>query len=129
MGTPLMRGVEWLDPRTPIYVEDLLAWEEFARIRISSGDALFIRTVGWAKREADGALQYGQRYGQSGAALHASVLSFLHERDVAILIEDAVNNVQPFAVTGIVLTSSFTATYCLRFRHYRDAIQQLDIES
>lgn len=94
---PLLRGVEWLDPSTPIYVEDLLAWEEFAGVTISSGDALFVRTGRWAMRDAMGPWQYGQ----AGAGLHASVLPFLRERDVAILIGDAVNDVQPSGVEGI----------------------------
>lgn len=94
---PLLRGVEWLDPSTPIYVEDLLAWEEFAGVTISSGDALFVRTGRWAMRDAEGPW----RYGQAGAGLHASVLPFLRERDVAILIGDAVNDVQPSGVAGI----------------------------
>jgi len=94
---PLLRGVEWLDPSTPIYVEDLLAWEEFAGVTISSGDALFVRTGRWAMRDAEGPWQYGQ----AGAGLHASVLPFLRERDVAILIGDAVNDVQPSGVEGI----------------------------
>ncbi len=94
---PLMRGVDWLDPSTPIYVDDLLAWEEFAGVTISSGDALFVRTGRWAMRDAEGPWQYGQ----AGAGLHASVLPFLRERDVAILIGDAVNDVQPSGVEGI----------------------------
>jgi len=94
---PLLRGVEWLDPSTPIYIEDLLAWEEFAGVTISSGDALFVRTGRWAMRDAEGPWQYGQ----AGAGLHASVLPFLRERDVAILIGDAVNDVQPSGVEGI----------------------------
>ena len=94
---PLMRGVEWLDPSTPIYVEDLLAWEEFAGVKISSGDALFVRTGRWERRDALGPWAYGQ----GGAGLHASVLPFLKERDVAILIGDAVNDVQPSGVEGI----------------------------
>jgi len=94
---PLMRGVEWLDPSTPIYVSDLEAWEEFAGVKISSGDALFVRTGRWAKRDAEGPW----RYGQGGAGLHASVLPWLRERDVAILIGDAVNDVQPSGVEGI----------------------------
>jgi hypothetical protein len=94
---PLLRGVEWLDPSTPIYIEDLLAWEEFADVTISSGDALFVRTGRWAMRDAEGPWQYGQ----AGAGLHASVLPFLRERDVAILIGDAVNDVQPSGVEGI----------------------------
>lgn len=94
---PLMRGVDLLDPSTPIYVDDLLAWEEFAGVTIGSGDALFVRTGRWAKRDAEGPWQYGQ----GGAGLHASVLPFLRERDVAMLIGDAVNDVQPSGVEGI----------------------------
>ena len=94
---PLLRGVDWLDPSTPIYVEDLEAWEEFAGITIGSGDALFVRTGRWAKRDAEGPW----RYGQGGAGLHASVLPWLRERDVAILVGDAVNDVQPSGVQGI----------------------------
>lgn len=94
---PLMRGVDWLEPSTPIYVSDLEAWEEFAGVKISSGDALFIRTGRWTKRDVEGPW----RYGQGGAGLHASVLPWLHERDVAILISDAVNDVQPSGVDGI----------------------------
>lgn len=94
---PLMRGVDWLEPSTPIYVEDLLAWEEFAGVKIGSGDALFVRTGRWERRDALGPWQYGQ----GGAGLHASVLPFLKERDVAILIGDAVNDVQPSGVEGI----------------------------
>ena len=94
---PLLRGVEWLNPSTPIYVSDLEAWEEFAGVKISSGDALFIRTGRWAMRDAEGPWAYGQ----GGAGLHASVLPWLHERDVAMLISDAGNDVQPSGVAGI----------------------------
>jgi hypothetical protein len=94
---PLMLGVDWLDPSTPIYVSDLEAWEEFAGVKIGSGDALFVRTGRWAKRDAEGPWPYGQ----GGAGLHASVLPWLKARDVAILIGDAVNDVQPSGVAGI----------------------------
>ena len=94
---PLMRGVDWLEPSTPIYISDLEAWEEFAGVKIGSGDALYVRTGRWAKRDAQGPWQYGQ----GGAGLHASVLPWLRERDVAILVGDAVNDVQPSGVEGI----------------------------
>ena len=94
---PLMRGEDWLDPSTPIYVSDLEEWEEFAGVRIGSGDVLLVRTGRWAKREAEGPW----RYGQGGAGLHASVLPWLRERDVAVLVGDAVNDVQPSGVGGI----------------------------
>ena len=94
---PLMRGVDWLEPSTPIYVSDLEEWEQFAGVTIGSGDALLVRTGRWAKREAEGPWAYGQ----GGAGLHASVLPWLKERDVAILVGDAVNDVQPSGVDGI----------------------------
>ncbi len=94
---PLMRGVDWLDPSTPIYVSDLEEWEEFAGVTIGSGDALLVRTGRWAKRDADGPWTYGA----TGAGLHSSVLPWLRERDVAILVGDAVNDVQPSGVERI----------------------------
>ena len=94
---PLLRNVKWLEPSTPIYVEDLEAWEKFAGVRIGAGDALLIRGGRWAKREADGPWPYGQ----AGAGLHASVLPWLRARDVSLLASDAVNDVQPSGVEGI----------------------------
>ena len=94
---PLMKNMKWLEPSTPIYVEDLEAWEKFAGVRIGAGDALLIRSGRWAKRAAEGPWPYGQ----GGAGLHASVLPWLRKRDVSLLASDAVNDVQPSGVEGI----------------------------
>jgi hypothetical protein len=94
---PLMKGVKWLEPSTPIYVEDLEAWEKFANVKIGAGDALIVRGGRWAKRDAEGAWPYGQ----AGAGLHSSVLPWLKARDVSLLASDAVNDVQPSGVEGI----------------------------
>jgi Putative cyclase len=94
---PLLKKVRWLEPSTPIYAEDLEAWEQFAGIRIGAGDALLIRGGRWARRDADGPWPYGQ----AGAGLHASVLPWLRARDVSLLASDAVNDVQPSGVEGI----------------------------
>ena len=94
---PSLKNVRWLEPSTPIYAEDLEAWEKFAGIKIGAGDALLIRTGRWAKRAAEGAWAYGQ----GGAGLHASVLPWLRSRDVSLLASDAVNDVQPSGVQGI----------------------------
>jgi hypothetical protein len=91
---PLLRGVNWLEPTTPIFVEELEAWEKFAGIRIGAGDALLVRTGRWAKRAAEGPWQYDQ----GGAGLHASVLPWLRARDVSLLVGDAVTDVQPSGV-------------------------------
>lgn len=94
---PLLRGVDWLEPSTPIYVEDLEAWEEFAGLRVGPGDVLLVRTGRWAKRTAEGPWDHTR----GGAGLHASVLPWLHSRGVAMLVGDAVNDVQPSGVQGI----------------------------
>ena len=73
---PLLKKVKWLEPSTPIYVEDLEAWEKFAGIKIGAGDALLIRGGRWAKRAAEGPWAYGQ----GGAGIHASVLPWLRAR-------------------------------------------------
>lgn len=94
---PLMRGVDWLDPTTPIFRLDLEEWERFAKVRVGPGDVLLVRTGRWAMRAAKGPWAYHE----GGAGLHASVLPWLRERDVALLVGDAVNDVQPSGVEGI----------------------------
>jgi hypothetical protein len=94
---PMLKKVRWLEPSTPIYAEDLEAWEAFAGIRIGPGDALLIRSGRWAKRATEGPWPYGQ----GGAGLHASVLPWLKARDISLLASDAVNDVQPSGVEGI----------------------------
>jgi hypothetical protein len=94
---PLLRGVDWLEPSTPIFVSDLEEWERFAGVRVGPGDVLIVRTGRWAKRDQEGPWAYGQ----GGAGLHASVLPWLHDRGVALLVGDAVNDVQPSGVEGI----------------------------
>ena len=94
---PLLRGLDWLEPSTPIYVSDLEDWEEFAGVTVGSGDVLLVRTGRWAKREQEGPWDYGG----GGAGLHASVLPWLSQRGVAVLVGDAVNDVQPSGVEGM----------------------------
>ena len=94
---PLLKGVKYLEPTTPIYVEDLEAWEKFANLKIGPGDALIVRGGRWAMREAVGPWPYGQ----GGAGIHASVLPWLRARDISLLASDAVNDVQPSGVQGV----------------------------
>ena len=48
---PRLRNLPYLEPGTAIYVEDLEAWEKKAGVKVSSGDAVFVRTGRWARRE------------------------------------------------------------------------------
>ena len=81
MDIARLKGVEYLEPGTPIYIEDLEAWERAAGIRVGSGDVVLVRSGRWARRAEVGPW----RTGREAAGLHASVVPWLRERGVAIL--------------------------------------------
>ena len=93
---PRLRNVPYLEPGTPVYASDLEAWEKFAGVKIGSGDAVFLRTGRWARRADKGAWNVAA----NAAGYHASVMPWLKQRDVAILGNDGVNDVQPSGVDG-----------------------------
>jgi kynurenine formamidase len=92
-----LKGVKYLEPGTPIYPEDLEAWEKQARVKVGAGDILLVRNGRWARRAEQGAWATAQR----GAGLHASALPWLKARDVAMLGSDNVNDVLPSGVEGV----------------------------
>jgi kynurenine formamidase len=92
---PRLKGVPYLEPGTPIYVEDLEAWEKRAGVMVSSGDALFVRTGVWARRRAVGPWLRGRAEGGQSAGLHPSVIPWLKARDVALLGSDHPQYVAP----------------------------------
>ena len=92
---PRLKGVPFLEPGTPIYVEDLEAWEKQAGIRVSAGDALFVRTGVWGRRKALGPWLRGRADGGRSAGLHPSVIPWLKARDVALLGSDHPQYVAP----------------------------------
>jgi kynurenine formamidase len=93
---PRMKGVLYLEPGTAVYPSDLEAWEKYAGIKIGSGDALFLRTGRWARRAEKGPWNVAA----NAAGFHASVMPWLKQRDVALLGNDGVNDVQPSGVEG-----------------------------
>ncbi len=94
---PRLREVPYLEPQTPIYIEDIEAWEEQAGIRVSPGDVIFVRTGRWARRAELGPWQLSG----NSAGLHASVLPWIKERGVAFVGSDAATDVMPSLVDGI----------------------------
>jgi kynurenine formamidase len=94
-----LKGVPYLEPETPIYAEDLEAWEKKAGVKVSSGDVIFIRTGRWARRAAVGPWDVGRH----SAGLHASCARWLKERGVAVLGSDAASDVVPSRVEGVNL--------------------------
>ena len=99
---PRLKGVPYLEPGTPIYVEDLEAWEKQAGVKVSSGDALFVRTGVWARRKALGPWLRGRAEGGRSAGLDPSVIPWLKQRDVAILGSDHPQYVSPASLRGAV---------------------------
>jgi kynurenine formamidase len=93
---PRMRNVPYLEPGTAIYPADLEAWEKFAKVKIGPGDAVFLRTGRWALRRA----KEPWNVAAVAAGYHASVLPWLKARDVALLGNDGVTDVQPSQVEG-----------------------------
>jgi kynurenine formamidase len=92
---PRLKGVPYLEPGTPIYVEDLEAWEKKAGVRVGPGDALFVRTGVWARRKAEGPWLRGRAPGGKSAGLDPSVIPWLKQRDIAILGSDHPQYVSP----------------------------------
>jgi kynurenine formamidase len=96
---PRLKGVDYLEPGTPIYQEDLEAFEEFAGVTVRPGDAVFVRTGRWARRAALGPWDLSQQ----AAGLHASAMPWIKARDVSFLGGDAVSDVLPSQIEGVRL--------------------------
>jgi kynurenine formamidase len=95
---PLLRGERFLEPGTPIFPEDLDAWEKHAKLKVSSGDVVFIRTGRWARRELTGPWSVDK---VGAAGLHASCAKWLRDRDIAMLGSDGASDVIPSGIDGI----------------------------
>jgi kynurenine formamidase len=96
---PRLRGVEYLEPGTPINAEEVEAWEKKAGVKIGSGDAILLRTGRWARRAKVGPWNVAQ----SAAGFHASIATWIKARNVAIVGSDAGEDVTPSQVEGVAL--------------------------
>jgi kynurenine formamidase len=97
VDVPRMRGVDHLQPDEFVTVADLIAWEQQAGVRVAEGDVLLIRTGRWHREEVEGPWSVAR----TSAGLHPSVALWLHERGVAALGSDGVNDRQPSVVDGL----------------------------
>jgi kynurenine formamidase len=96
---PRLKGVPYLAPGTPIYREDIEAWEKMAGVTIGPGDAVVLRTGRWARRAALGP----EPALNNAAGFHVSVGPWIKARDVAIAGGDVSVEVQttPPLVEGL----------------------------
>jgi kynurenine formamidase len=94
VDVPWLKGVDYLEPGTVITAEDLEAWEKKTGVRVGSGDVLLVRTGRWERVR-----QKGQwNFVEAAAGMHASVATWLKQRDVAVIGCDGVNDVMPSGV-------------------------------
>ncbi|HWW88897.1 MAG TPA: cyclase family protein [Vicinamibacterales bacterium] len=96
MDIPRLKGVEYLEPGTRIYPEDLDAWAKRAHLQIEPGDIVLIRTGRWALRDARGPYNTNQL-----AGLYITCAQWLRQYDAAILGSDAAEDVHPSGIDGI----------------------------
>ena len=94
---PRMKSLPYMEPGTPVFVEDLEAWEKQAGVKVSSGDAIFLRTGRWARRAKLGPWTVGR----NEAGYHASVAPWMKARGVAFVGSDVAQDVLPSLVEGI----------------------------
>ena len=96
---PRLKGVSYLEPGTPIYTEDLDAWEEMAGLTVRPGDAIFMRTGRWARRAEVGPWTISE----NAAGLHASTMPWVKSRDISFIGSDAALDVVPSLVEDVNL--------------------------
>src|SRR5439155_22245758 len=91
---PRLKGVPFLEPGTPVFPEDIEAWEKKAGVKVSEGDAVFLYTGRWARRPKlgpwclvpmDACLEKGTPPGSGEPGYHASVVPWFKKRDVAVV--------------------------------------------
>ena len=95
---PRLKGVPYVEPGTPIYASDIEAWEKIAGVKVSAGDALFIRTGRWARRAKVGPFDTNRTARRSGPS--ASMIPWLRQRDVALLGGDVPPSLAPSDAEG-----------------------------
>jgi kynurenine formamidase len=98
MDIPRLKGVDYLEPGTAIYPEDLAAWEKKAGITIEPGDVVFIRTGRWAARAENGPWDTSVK----SAGLAVECAKWLHEKDIAVLGSDDSADRLPSGIEGSV---------------------------
>jgi len=91
LDVPRAKGVDWLEPGTPVTPDDLDQAAEAQGVTLQSGDAVFLRTGYGRYRHENGPGKTTR--GQPG--WHASTLPWIHEHEVAVIGCDTGQDVTP----------------------------------
>jgi kynurenine formamidase len=105
IDVPRLKGVDYLEPGTPVLPEDIEAWERQTGLTIGSGDVILVRTGRWAKRADIGPYSLQQE----SPGVHVSALPLLRERDVAVLGTDVGLDASPSGVDGVIIPTHTVA--------------------
>lgn len=122
LDIPRVRGVEFLEPGEPIFIDDLERAEADGNVRVEAGDIVLLRTGRWGARKARGAKPAGEGL----AGLDASCLPWLHERGVAALGCDGVSDVLPSRIPEVGLPIHTVAIVAMGL-HLIDNLQLDDL--
>ena len=80
---PQLKGVDWIEPGTPITRADLEAWERKAGVRVGPGDIILLYVGRWKMRAAMGPMA------GKVAGYYIDTIPFFKERDIAFAGHDA----------------------------------------
>src|SRR5262249_44966868 len=122
LDIPRVRGVDFLEPSDPIFVDDLERAESQGHVQVEPGDIVMLRTGRWRARETRGPKPAGEGL----AGLDASCLPWLHERGVAALGCDGVSDVLPSRIPDASLPIHSVAIVAMGL-HLMDNLQLDDL--
>jgi kynurenine formamidase len=97
LDMPFAAGVEWLEPGTPVGVEDLRLAIERLGLEIRAGDALLLRTGHQGRRRALGPWDADR----ASAGWHVEALPELWSLGVSVLGSDGDSDLRPSPVEGV----------------------------
>ena len=98
LDVPRHRKVEWLEPGTAVDRAELEKIEAAQGVRVGAGDIVLLRSGHGRRRKALGA--WDPQFLSAG--LHPSAMSWLHDRDVAVLGGDGDSDARPSPVEGML---------------------------
>ena len=79
---PQLKGVDWIEPGTPITRADLEAWEKKSGVKAGPGDVVMLYVGRWKRRAAKGPSP------DAIPGYFADVVPFIKERDIAFVGHD-----------------------------------------
>ncbi|MFN3231178.1 MAG: cyclase family protein [Alphaproteobacteria bacterium] len=89
-----LKGVDYLPADAVITADDLEEWETRTGVTIGSGDVLLLRTGRWERMRQNPT----DNFLEGAAGFHASVATWLRDRDVAVIGCDGISDAIPSRV-------------------------------